>query len=111
MSASIPKFRKPHSYLINLLKDYLTQRDINRISYDVNRHYRILRLIDAKGNYTAFPLEAFGTQLSLAAISIGQVHAFLHQIGENIDTNPYLCKILRSIEWSRFLSFGQKSTG
>jgi hypothetical protein len=60
----------------------------------VNRHYRILRLIDANGNYTVFPLEAFGTQLSLAAISIGQIHAVLHQIGENIGTKPYLCKLM-----------------
>jgi hypothetical protein len=93
---------------MNQLKKYLDRWDSDRLSHDVNRHYRLLRLIDSRGNYTVPPLEEFAGQLSCGDISIGQIHAFLDQVGENIDTNPCLRRFLQSVEWSRFPNLLQK---
>jgi hypothetical protein len=70
MIASIPEFKQPHCYLISLLKSYLFQQDINRISYDVNRHYQMLWLIDARGNLRPFLLKRLPhSSCSLASAS------------------------------------------
>ena len=77
MNASNPGRKRPGSQLTNLLKDYLSKWDIDRISLDAARHYRILRLVDPAGNYLVPSLEAFVKRLSPDAISVAQIHSLL----------------------------------
>jgi hypothetical protein len=87
---------------MNLLKESLEQWDSEHVSQDLNRHYRVLRLLDASGNCTVPSLEKFAGQLSCDGIGAGQVHTFLDQVGENIDANSCLRRLLLSVDWHQF---------
>jgi hypothetical protein len=102
MTSTILDSQMPGRQLMNLLKEYLEQWDSDRLSHDVNRHYRILRLMDSRGNYKVKPLEKFAGHLSQDDIGTEQVHAFLDQVGENIDANSCLRRFLLSVEWRRY---------